>query len=181
MKAITIPLFLFSLGALFLSSIGSARHVENWTYERLFEEADLVVIGYVKSFSASREKWPEKIFEKDRFEGVNTVFGAKSVLKGTPPPGIDVIHFKYKQGAQPYNDGPGLVSFFHRPVSIEVRQTEEESGTSKESLQLRENRISKPEYLLFLGKRENGKYEPVSGQMDAAESVRILASPGLLR
>ena len=34
-----------------------------------------------------------------------------------------------------------------------------------------------PDYLLFLKKRDDGRYEPVTGQMDAAESVREVSRP----
>ena len=41
--------------------------------------------------------------------------------------------------------------------------------------------VSPPEYLLFLKQRKDGMYEPVSGQLDAAFSVRALLSPNNIK
>ncbi len=41
--------------------------------------------------------------------------------------------------------------------------------------------MSGPEYLLFLRKRKDDRYEAVSGQMDSDFFVRALFEPGLLR
>ena len=54
---------------LFIFSLSFARKVENWSYERLFEEADLVMIGSVEGWGSTKALWPEKIFDKARFEG----------------------------------------------------------------------------------------------------------------
>ena len=78
-------------------------------------------------------------------------------------------------------DGPGLVSFLKKPMIIEVKSKEE--GKSKE-LQLKrtgKSMVSPPEYLLFLKQRKDGNYEPVSGQLDAAFSVRALLPPNNIK
>jgi hypothetical protein len=69
---------------------------------------------------------------------------------------------------RPYNDGPSLVSFFMKPISIDVMQQQRELKQKRQSV------TSKPEYLLFLKKRKDGLYEAVSGQMDPGLSVRAL-------
>jgi len=159
------------LSFLFTLSLGFARKVEDWSYERLFKEADLVMIGSIQGWHAAKAEWPEKIFDKARFEAEMTAFHSLSELKGEAPfPCIWVLHFSYKKGAIPYEDGPSLVTFLKKPVIIEVKSKEE--GKSKE-LQLKRTGNSF-EYLLFLKQREDGNYEPVSGQLDAASSVRAL-------
>ena len=163
------------LSFIFILSLGFARKVEDWSYERLFKEADLVMIGSVEGWGATKALWPEKIFDKARFEGEKTAFHPRSVLKGEPAfPCIWVLHFSYKKGAAPYEDGPNLVSFLKKPVMIEAKSKEE--GKVKELKPIRAGKSvdSPPEYLLFLKKGKDGMYEPVSGQLDAAFSVRAL-------
>jgi len=62
------------LSFLFTFSLGFARKVEDWSYERLFKEADLVMIGSVEGCGSTKAQWPEKIFDKVRFEGEKTAF-----------------------------------------------------------------------------------------------------------
>ena len=154
----------------------SARKVEDWPYERLFKESDLVVIAHVQGWGVTKKEWNEKLFDKGRFEGVRTIFGANFVLKGDPPLCILLNHFRYKESAVRYNDGPGLVAFLKEPILIELKQAKGKKGKlRRQSQALR--KISQPEYLLFLKKRKDGTYEPVSGQLDASFSVRALFPP----
>ena len=162
------------LGILFAPSTTWARKVEDWPYDRLFKEADLIVIAYAQGLATSKQEWPEKVFEKDRFEGVTTIFHASSVLKGEAPLCIHLIHFNSTEPARPYNDGPSLVSFFLKPISIDVTQKHQEEDGQRVLKQKRQSFTNQPEYLLFLKKRKDGFYEAVSGQMDPSFSVRAL-------
>jgi len=154
----------------------SARKVEDWPYERLFKESDLVVIAHVQGWGVTKKEWNEKLFDKGRFEGAKTIFGASFVLKGDQPLCIWLNHFRYKEGAVRYNDGPGLVAFLKEPLLIELKSTKNQKGKLHQQSQgLR--KISQPEYLLFLKKHKDGMYEPVSGQLDASFSVRALFPP----
>ena len=170
------PSALVVMYSLLVSSMAFSRQVEDWPYERLFKESDLVVIAHVQGGGATKKEWPEKFFDKGRFEGVMTIFGAAFALKGDPPLCIWLNHFRYKEGVVRYNDGPGLVAFLKEPLQIEVKQNVKKKG--KLHQQRRELRkISQPEYLLFLKKHKDGKYEPVSGQLDASFSVRAMFPP----
>ena len=172
------PIFAWAIiCSLLIPSIAFSRQVEDWPYERLFKESDLVVIAHVQAWGATDEEWNEKLFDKGRFEGVMTVFGANFALKGDPPLCIWLNHFRYKEGAVRYNDGPGLVAFLKEPLQIEVKQNVKNKGKlHQQSLGLR--KVSQPEYLLFLKKHKDGEYEPVSGQLDADFSVRALFPSG---
>jgi hypothetical protein len=161
----TLPLAVLILCSAFFASTTFARQVEEWPYERLFKESDLVVIAHVQGWGVTKREWNEKFFDKTRFEGAKTIFGANFSLKGDPPLCIWLDHFRYKDGAVRYNDGPGLVDFLKEPLKIEVKQNQ---GLRK---------ISQPEYLLFLKKRKDGGYDPVSGQLDANFSVRVMFPP----
>jgi len=167
----------FALFCMLVVSEVSARKIEDWPYERLFKESDLVVIAHVQGWGVTKKEWNEKLFDKRRFEGVMTIFGANFVLKGDPPLCIWLNHFRYKEGAVRYNDGPRLVAFLKEPLKIEVKQNVKNRGKLHQQSQgLR--KISQPEYLLFLKKHKDGEYEPVSGQLDADFSVRALFPPG---
>jgi len=162
--------------SLFIPSISFSRQVEDWSYERLFKESDLVVIAHVQGWGVTKKEWNEKFFDKVRFEGAKTIFGASFVLKGDPPLCIWLNHFRYKEGAGRYNDGPGLVSFLKELLLVELKSAKNQKG-KLEQLGVGLSKFSQPEYLLFLKKRKDGTYEPVSGQLDASFSVRAMFPP----
>ena len=117
-----------------------------------------------------------KSFLKRLDSGVKTAFEANFALKGDPPLCIWLDHFRYKDDALRYNDGPGLVEFLKEPLKIEVKQNVKNRGKLHQQIQ-RLRQISQPGYLLFLKKRKDGGYDPVSGQLDASFSVRVIFPP----
>ena len=170
-KTLPLPVLIFC--SAFFASSTFARQVEEWPYERLFKESDLVVIAHVQGWGVTKREWNEKFFDKTRFDGVKTIFGANFSLKGDPPLCIWLNHFRCKESAVRYNDGPGLVAFLKEPLLVELKSTKNQKGNLPElSGGLR--KISQPEYLLFLKKRKDGTYEPVSGQLDASFSMRAM-------
>ena len=48
---------------LLLASAASARQIENWSYERLFEEADVVIIAGAIKTVPTDATWTETLFE----------------------------------------------------------------------------------------------------------------------
>jgi hypothetical protein len=143
-----------------------ARRLPDWPYDRLLKEADLVVVAAaVKSEPAADKLEGDYAFELD---GINTRFTVKAVLKGEAPKGdLTVLHYqmgRLKPGKteddQMYaaKSGPDLVTFRAEPLRVRVGG----SGTE----------MPAPEYLLYLKKRADGRYEPVSGQFDPDLSVR---------
>ena len=170
------------LPLLFTFSLSFARKVEDWSYERLFKEADLVMIGSVGGWVSAKAQWSEKIFDKARFEAKKTAFHPLSELKGEADfPCVWVLHFSYKKGAAPYEDGPNLVSFLKKPVMIEVKSKEEGKAKELKPKRAGKNQVNPPEYLLFLKQRKDGMYEPVSGQLDAALSVRTIFPSSVIK
>lgn len=156
-----------------ISSVAAGRLVEGWPYERLNKEADLIVIGTAvvtkdTSDSFIDERWPLE------FIGVNTTFEVMQILKGkTNEKKIDVLHFKFGKVHNKANvqkgkiieiiDGPSFVSFRTTPTRIEI-----------DGFLLTNHKF---EYLLFLKKRKDGRYEPVSGHIDPSMSIRELFMP----
>jgi hypothetical protein len=139
----------------------SARLIENWPYEKLFKESDLVVIAKATESKDSGEK--AKLGWDTDFIGVNTSFEVQSTLKGKADKKLTVLHFRVKEGVLLAN-GPLLVSF--RDTAIEP------------DLKNAKVALPAPEYMLFLKAAKDGRYEPVSGRIDPELSVREIFPGG---
>jgi len=159
-----IPLIVL-VATLVVNPFVSARQVENWSYERLFKEADLVVIATVKETVETKDAAPDGRW-KSVLVGQASSFTIDTVMKGSAPAGsLTVVHFKLKPGALP-QDGPMLVSFRSKGPTIEG------GGAVKYHVEL-----SDRQYLLFLKKDGKGRFAPVSGQIDSVFSVREIYAP----
>jgi hypothetical protein len=145
-----------------LAAPALARQVEPWPYDKLFIKADYVVI--VKA--QSTEDAGKAVTDKPPFEdciGVITTFKIQHVIKGDIK-GDKCSVFHYRQDETRGANGPQLVQFHSKEVRIEY------GGWS--------TTLSSPEYMLFLKKRDDGRFECVSGQIDPILSVRqILNRP----
>ncbi len=162
-----------SISLCFIPSVTAGRLVENWPYERLNKEADLIVIATAVATKDTSdtfidERWPLE------FVGVNTTCEVLNTITGQiSGKGIVVLHFKFgkvhnramvrKDQIIEIIDGPSFVSFRTTPARIAIDSVETENH--------------KVEYLLFLKKRKDGRYEPVSGRIDPNLSVRELFMP----
>ncbi len=168
-------------GIFFYSSIGSARKVENWKHEQLLQEAGLVIIARAVSTIRSEDKWEATRFDAKRFVGLETTFKPGSALKGKAPSSLKELHFQYKPGFSPYNDGPELVTFTTKPLTSDTPQNGASGeGVLKEFKPLKRRvETAAPAYLLFLQKRPDGRFEAVSGQIDPNSSVRLLSKEGI--
>ena len=58
------PLIATFLSFAFTLSLGFARKVEDWSYERLFKEADLVMIGSVEGWGSVQNPVVRKDFRQ---------------------------------------------------------------------------------------------------------------------
>jgi hypothetical protein len=144
-----------------------ARQIESWPYARLFKEADLIVIATAERTSDTKDRPKTRRWELVRQV---TVFSVHRTLKGkVEGPTVRVLHFRLPRGKLA-EDGPLLVSF--RTKSRVIKRVVD---GAREEVQL-----SKGEYLLFLKARNDGRYEPVSGQIDPVLSVRELSQPSPL-
>jgi hypothetical protein len=141
---------------------GTARRLEDWPYDRLFKEADLVVIAEAVAVAAADETTTDNLW-KEKFIAVVTTFEIRAQLKGKlEGEKLEVLHFRLPKDLLIEN-GPCLVSFRLEGVPIRTKTAKMDLG--------------KPEYLLFLKKGKGGRYEPVSGRTDPALSVRELFHP----
>jgi len=157
--------------AVFLSPASiSARLTPLWPYQRLFAEADLIVIAEARFSEKTADPWPRSGPLELKYVGVNTTFEVLHVLKGKKGLSkIRFLHFNLAEAVRKSAPGeiivtsPGasLVDFRGREVTIR--------GTRLT--------MPSPQYLLFLRKLPDGRYEPLSGQYDAQLSVRELFKP----
>src|SRR5262249_138293 len=80
------------ISVLVLPTPASARAVESWPYERLFKEADLIVIAEPVSTKTTDKTYSDNRWKAD-FPILHTTVTIASVLKGQPPKGeLTVFH-----------------------------------------------------------------------------------------
>jgi hypothetical protein len=160
-----------TLSAIALLAISAApafaRLLENWPYERLFKEADLVVIARAERTTETKERLSPAGW-KVEFIGQETVFTVQTILKGKVKDErkLQVLHYRLPDDVLIAN-GPLLVSFRTEPLVLKGVVNGRAFKTA----------LGRPEYLLFLRVRPDGRFEPVSGQVDPALSVRELHEP----
>jgi hypothetical protein len=142
----------------------SARQIEDWPYDKLFKHADLVIIAKPVAVREARKDdgaTPPK-GHADILTGVVTTFEILHVVKGEyKPKKMDLIHFRLKTGVH-IGNGPMLVKFHTKAMDL--------SGKSWAG-------IVSSDYMLFLKKDKDGRFEPVSGQLDPALSVKQTMDP----
>ena len=164
-----VPVALLALlASVALTGSATARQIEQWSYERLFKEADLVVIATATTIKATDDRLADERW-RERLVGQDTTFTVHTVLKGEALDRLTVLHFKLKEehGRQAAaKDGPLLVGFRTKGPTIVG------GGSEKYTAQL-----GTPQYLLFLKKSDGGRFEPLSGQIDPRLSVKEIYSP----
>jgi hypothetical protein len=149
-----------------------ARQIEQWSYERLFKEADVIVIAKPESVADVDVKPKDARMQRD-FLGRVTTFSVVSTIKGDAKgKTIDVLHFRMREGMGSAN-GPLLISFHTKPVRIEGKA----GGNNNTPVTAFVMELGPPEYLLFLKAGQDGRFEPVSGQYDSRLSVREINPP----
>lgn len=140
----------------------SARRIEAWPYERLLKESDVVVIATALPGKDSGTVWKENPW-KVNFIGVETPFTIKVILKGkVAGEKLTVLHYRLEPDVL-LADGPLLVQFRTKGIKLETKEAKIHLG--------------QPDYLLFLKKRADGKYESVSGQVDPELAVKEMYDP----
>jgi hypothetical protein len=158
---------------LVVAPVANARRLPDWPHDKLLKDADLVVVAAADKSEPTADKYEgDNAYELD---GVNTRFTVRVALKGeAPKDGLTVLHYRMgrlKPGKTEDDQwyaakiGPNLVTFRADPLRLHV-------GGSAVG-------VPAPEYLLYLKKRADGRYEPVSGQYDPNLSAREIFPPAL--
>ena len=141
-----------------------SRPVQHYSYERLFAEADLVVFATAQKTEETADQLAgygnfssDKVSYK--YVGQNSTFKVKYSLKGEAQvEQIKILHFKYVGTEGIVGNAPALVAFRTEPVTVTAGNVQ--------------TKLPIPEYLLFLRRMKDGRYEAVSGQTDPVLSVR---------
>ena len=143
--------FLVLVLLLATASFAEARVSEAWSYQDLYDRADLVVLGVVTSTTDTTEATILPNMRPDvHVFGVSTEFRIGGILKGDAHLKSCVLHhYRLANPDSVLQDGPVLVSFDVTPQR---------------------------HYLLFLTREADGRYKPVAGQMDSAKSIFKLDS-----
>jgi hypothetical protein len=146
MKKVTVAIALLTIPTLCFG-----RLTKSWTYQELFDQADLVAIGAPVSTQDTKEKGGLPGWETVEVVGVATEFQSSVVMKGDKALKTFVLHhYRLKDPNRIQPNAPSLVSF------------KLGSGPKKSSPKNHQR------YILFLKKESDGRYAPVSGQIDPA-------------
>jgi hypothetical protein len=163
----------FALIGLLATAALGGRKIEDWPYERLFKEADLAVIAGAEGTIDTKDQLKHKEWANVEFIGQESTLKVQSVLKGSlkeekgkGEKKIKVLHYRLPEN-RILENGPMLVTFRKEGLHLEGTV----NGVKFQSIQ------EKPDYMIFLRSRQDGRYELVSGQIDPALSVRVMTSP----
>jgi hypothetical protein len=130
-------------GFLILTTVllAQARLMRTWSYQQLYDQADLVAIARPTSSQETAEKATLPNISPDvHVVGLSTEFELSVVMKGEKSlKKVTLHHYRLPDPKQFLDNGPNLASF-----------------NSKEHTR----------YLLFLHLEADGRYSPVSGQTD---------------
>jgi hypothetical protein len=122
--------------------LAEARLMRSWSYQELYDTADLVVVAKPISTQDTSEKAVLPNIAPDvHVVGVSTEFEISVVMKGDKRMKKTTLHHYRQADPKPLMNGPMLVSF-----------------DPKGNLH----------FLLFLHRESDGRYSPVSGQTDPA-------------
>lgn len=142
----------------------NARTFQKWSYDRLNEKSDIVVIATVESTAGWDDPADMPRFGETVFKGQLTSFKIRGMLKGElAEPELKLVHYVVTANSRPGHGlgGRAYVADFQKVVR-------DKDG----------NDTGPPHYLLFLKRRKDGRLEPVSGQVDSACSVMLLMPEG---
>ena len=145
----------FFIPFLFCGIVG-ARPIQHWSYEKLAEKADLIVIAMPTLVVDTKVKTTIPGIQRGTADGVKpipavimeTTFQVLAVLKGNKDTGEFVFtHLREENPPEIQINGPGLVNFLPR---------------------------EKKRFLLFLKREPSGKYASLTGQTDPAQGIKDL-------
>lgn len=128
--------------------LAQARTMKLWSYQELYDKADLVVIAKPVSSvdTAERTELPTM---KIPVVGLSMEFDIRLVMKGDKDAKkVTLHHYRVADPNRPYLNGPSLVLIDNGPNSVSFDSRHPER------------------YLLFLHREADGRYSPVSGQVD---------------
>jgi hypothetical protein len=157
------------LVSIFAGAVAFARIV-NWPYNELLAQADMVVILEAIENAPAKDPFPGDHARPD-LEATDTRFKVYSVIKttGDTPKELSVLHFTYAKRPDLIANGASFIRFPIGLVTYEKRELKDGKPTGEvERVQYQ------PRWLAFLKGRKDGRFEPLTGQYDAAYSFKEL-------
>jgi hypothetical protein len=138
------------------------RLSEAWTFEALSEKADLIAIISVVGEDPAPDTF--RTDQPGRFIGINTRFQVLGLLKGKlATKELTVLHFFEEDGI---TNGPISADFqYTRTYEAQTFKDGKAYGRAKSGPS-----PQKPKWIAFLKARSDGRFEPVTGQYDSADS-----------
>ena len=160
-KIITATLLVFAT-----TCLAHARLHKSWSYQELYDQADLVIIAKPISTQDTAEKAILPNIAPDvHVVGLSTEFEISVVMKGDKGKKKATLHhYRLTNPNELLANGPGLVSFDPKPPST---TTIKQGGV----VTVINQQWPAARFLLFLQLESDGRYSPVSGQTDPDISV----------
>ncbi len=149
-----------------------------WRYDDLTSAADLIVVGTLQStdhgqYSLYRGELLRERFSRDSIDVVVSRFNVAATLKGhANGKRVDVVHVLLKENV--INLSGIRLADFATTKKLPVFVVVEIDGNTSSASNPSGFRTITPEYLLFLKRRDDGRYELVSGDTNGRASVRTL-------
>jgi hypothetical protein len=147
-----------------VASLQMGRQIDLWPYDKLFKQADTVVVAKAIQTIDAGDRIKDKV-PREYLKAVLTTFEVTHVIKGKSKEKLVLCHFLYDERKKDLEiqNGPMLVDFHNKTLVIRY------PGVAVS--------LSPPDYMLFLRGRPDGRYECVSGQFDPALSVKQIINP----
>jgi hypothetical protein len=138
------------LGGLFIlaASLASARGINMMSRTKMEAASDLVVIATPVKVKKTNELLKGTLLAfSGTYRGIEATFAIHQAIKGSEKRRFRLHYYEMDKGPVPAADGPGLVSF--------------KAGSGIE-------------YLMFLKQEPDGRYAPITGQVDANLAILIV-------
>jgi hypothetical protein len=148
-----------------------ARLVVVWPYEKLVAESDLVAIVEPIENKPAQDTFPEYSYGQatNEFTATDTRFKVDAVLKGDAMKELTVLHFSYSTNVSIILGGPSFIQFYTGPLQYERRAVKNGKPVGGVT-----SFRQPPEWIAFLKRRSDGRFEPITGHYDPAYSFREL-------
>ena len=158
------------------SSTLFARRVQVLSYEELVAKSDVVAIVQPFDNQPAKDTFPGYGYGRPttEFVATNTRFEVHALLKGNgeSPEELTVLHFGYSAESGIPPNGANFIRFLIGPLQYEKRAVK--FGTPVGGVTTFQQ---EPVWLAFLTRREDGRFEPVTGHYDSERSFRELHEP----
>lgn len=163
------------ISALIISSLlcttSSARSIPDWPYEKLVEKSDVVAIIQPVENKPAKDSFQGYSYGHplDHFEATDTLFEVHTVLKGDKIKNLTVLNFSYSNKISFIANGACFIRFRTGVLQYKKTVIKDEKPTGEVTIF-----AQKPEWLAFLKRRSDGRFEPVTGFYDSTFSFREL-------